>query len=123
METALNDALETTNNELLNQVIGATVLSLNSADCSSLQGSECTDLGRAPCTTTQQTCGECLNTYVGDPGHSNYPCYPIEVMKTDSISRRRRLNIGDRYIFTGHHQDYYRDYALTTRRALDNTWD
>lgn len=60
-------------------VLSAGALSLNYADCTALPTLDsgtnvCSDIGREVCSSTSNTCGACLNGYVGIDGHSNKPC-------------------------------------------------
>jgi hypothetical protein len=61
-------------------LIGSTVSVLNTNDCSNVPFN-CEILNRESCGWTPNTCGSCLNGYVGVSGSSNTPC-----VNYDSVS-------------------------------------
>ena len=72
MESQLSSAFETSDVNLVSQVVGAVTSSLNSADCSS--SPNCTVLNRFSCSATSNTCGSCISPNIGTPGDDNSAC-------------------------------------------------
>ena len=70
---------------------------LNFADCSFAPN--CSSLHRASCTNTENTCGECLNGYIGISGDSNDRCW------LDDKAQSRRL------LINGHNNMLMQSYA------------
>ena len=69
----LHSSLQTFDATGVMQVVAAVVNSINSADCS-LTDFTCADRNRQPCSSTANTCGPCLDGYIGVPGSSNAHC-------------------------------------------------
>lgn len=54
------------------QILSTLTAVLNSIDCSS--SPKCTALNRYPCSSLANTCGACLNGFIGESGDSNQKC-------------------------------------------------
>ena len=78
----LNDAVDSSNSNLVSQIIGAVTNSLNSVNCTVPH--KCSTINRQSCSETAKTCGPCLAGYVGVNGDSNKKC-------TSSSVKKRRL--------------------------------
>jgi hypothetical protein len=57
---------------------------LNSVNCTNV-GHVCAKLNRHPCLTVSQTCGECLQNYLGELGASNTICLPEEAFAIQNL--------------------------------------
>jgi hypothetical protein len=69
------------------QVISAVTLTLNTVNCSKVPPDYCSSLNRKGCTTTTQTCGVCLDGYIGILGDANSVCsLPTSVSSSSSSS-------------------------------------
>jgi hypothetical protein len=79
----VNKAIASSDAQVLKQIIGASVSSVNSVDCS--EAPDCASINREICSTTASTCGSCKSGYYGINGHSNTYCMKI---KTKASSRR-----------------------------------
>ena len=73
-------AFSSKNAALAAQALSAAVASVNNVDCT--VPIACSSLKRNLCSTTAQTCGSCLNGYVGVSGNSNTPCYDPALVVT-----------------------------------------
>ena len=56
------------------QVLALASTLINIADCSQATSSTCAALNRGDCSQTANTCGSCLDSFVGDFGDGNSPC-------------------------------------------------
>ena len=76
LQSALSQQLDvaeaTLDPDLTSAVVNAASLSLNSANCS--LAPDCTSLNRTPCSFVVQTCGSCIDGYLGIEGPGNTPC-------------------------------------------------
>jgi hypothetical protein len=73
MVTAIRSALYSSDSiNSLTQVVAVGAESLNSVACTAAPN--CTLLHRKECTSTYATCGECMDSYIGEYGDKNTPC-------------------------------------------------
>jgi hypothetical protein len=83
-KAALAAAFQDGNPGAVGQAVGAAANSLNAVNCTVPKS--CDSINRQACSTTANTCGSCLDGYIGQSGDSNAACI--------SSSRRRRLSDG-----------------------------
>ena len=72
MYQLLADAEATLNPDLTSSVVNAVASHLNSANCT--LALNCIVLNRTTCSSVAQTCGPCIDGYLGIAGPSNTPC-------------------------------------------------
>jgi hypothetical protein len=82
----ISNAMNDGNPSAISQVIGAATSAVNSVNCSGIPAS-CVSINRQACANTANTCGPCLDGYVGVSGDSNEAC----VSTLSAASSRRRL--------------------------------
>ena len=68
----LENALSVSNPNLVIQISGSVVSSINSVSCTDT--TECANLNRKNCYNTKNTCGECFEGYLGTYGDANDKC-------------------------------------------------
>jgi hypothetical protein len=83
----INNAIRSHNPEIVNQLIYAMTSIINTPiNCSLVSINYCTSINRNLCSKTINTCGSCLNGFLGPIGDSNYPCQlPQDLLKIGSI--------------------------------------
>ena len=87
VDNMLGDAIESGDPEVINQIVGAVIVSVNTVDCT--LADKCAIYNRQECSTVPQTCGECLPGFVGTPGHANALCLNL------AFRRRRLIEYGE----------------------------
>ena len=80
----LDEAEVTLNPDLTSSVANAASLTLNAANCS--LAPDCASLNRIPCSSVAQTCGPCLDGYLGLDGPANTPCNLSSVFRSTGSS-------------------------------------
>jgi hypothetical protein len=87
----LTTAASTANAELAFQVMGSAIKAINDVNCTHVpvNASDCSSIGRQDCGTgdapPDNTCGMCLDGYVGPYGYSN----SLHCNRTTAADRRR----------------------------------
>ena len=76
----LNSALNSSSADDTLKVLSVTSAVLNYVNCSTVPASVCRKMNRNPCSTISQTCGECMDEYIGDFGNSNTMCEKFEIL-------------------------------------------
>ena len=51
----------------------------------------CSFLHRNPCSTTSETCGECIVSYIGQPGHHNTMCNAVNASSLGNLKFQNKL--------------------------------
>ncbi|KAJ1427688.1 REJ domain-containing protein, partial [Ochromonadaceae sp. CCMP2298] len=82
LASLLDASLSSLQPEQVAQLILGTSDSLNLAECTLAPPSKCAALHRDPCFTTRQTCGPCLEGYVGLAGDQNKLCIATAAAST-----------------------------------------
>jgi hypothetical protein len=67
------------------RALATTTSTLNAVDCS--KAPDCSAIGRGSCNKVANTCGYCMEGYIGNYGYDNSRCV--------SVINRRRLNVAD----------------------------
>jgi hypothetical protein len=70
------------NTESIKQHVQSISSTFGAVDCSLAPNSFCASIHRNPCATTADTCGSCLNSFVGIIGDSNIPCKAEDAVKS-----------------------------------------
>jgi hypothetical protein len=79
--------------EAITNVFSLTTTVLNSVNCN--ESPDCVSLNRSPCSTTVGTCGNCLNGYLGEPGHANTKCITLPTLASSSRRLLSKDHSGD----------------------------
>ena len=85
LESQISLAYKTLDGDKVSSVVGAATKALNGADCS--MAMTCGAFNRHDCMYTPNTCGPCLNGFIGIVGDANTFCRP-----SDETSNGRRLS-------------------------------
>jgi hypothetical protein len=71
----INSSRVSNNSDDLKSILSTTASVLNRVNCSGV--ADCVSLNRMECWSTEGTCGECLDGFMGLMGSSNTPCLPL----------------------------------------------
>ena len=80
----ISDLLQNSDPSTGSQIVAAASNSFSMVDCSSAPS--CTSLNRDSCRSVANTCGQCLNGFIGVSGESNAPCNTANVLKRNGYA-------------------------------------
>jgi len=81
LSDSLTTAFLVSDSDSVSSTLNGVLKSTNLVDCSLLAPEYCYTLNRYQCGNQANTCGECIDGYIGKIGYSNTPCYSSFTIK------------------------------------------
>jgi hypothetical protein len=114
--SGITNALESSQPEVVSQIVGAVVNSINAVNCSVLK--RCIHLNREDCSSVANTCGPCLDGYIGEDGEANSHCIYQTKLNKRALGLRLGIDVLDRRFLQSACDD---DTSCLSGKCTNNT--